>query len=140
MGLLRPATKAAYVVRCNGFEFEFTQFSGINDSAETGTFANGTGNRLRKVIGPRQIDDVTLTSPYDPDLQADVEAFYLRYNCELLTITVQPTTCGNNPQNRGNPYILHGCQLQALNTAEVDRESGDPQTIELILTVDYWNR
>jgi hypothetical protein len=140
MPLLQPITKAAYVVRCNGFRFEFTQFSGINDTASSSEYASGTGNRIRKVVGPRTIDDVTLTAPYDPEFATEAEIFWLEYECEPLTITIQPTTCGNNPVDLGDPYVLYGCRLQSLKTGEVDRESSDVQKIELTFTVDYWTR
>jgi hypothetical protein len=140
--LFTPITKAAYVVTVTewGADYTFTQFSGINDSAASGEYAGGTGNRIYKVVGPRTIDDVTLTAPYDPALSAGLDSIWQLYDCEELTIVVQPTTCGNNPTDLGPPFILYGCRLLSYKNGEVDRESGDVQTIELTLTVDNWSR
>lgn len=140
MALLRPITKAQFIVFVNGIEMYFTNFSGINDSAESGSYANGLGNRIFKVSGPRTLDDITLSAPYDPDEAEKVEELWLDYNCEYLTVTVQPVTCGNSFDNIGSPYILEGCLLQSYKAAEVDRESGDVGTIEITLTANSWRR
>ena len=139
MPILKPIAKASFIVTISGFETIWTTFSGIVDTAESGQYANGTGNRIFKVIGPRAIDDVTLSAPYDPIFAAQIEAIWLRYNCEYITITVQPTTCNGTNRN-GTPYVLHGCQLQQLTVGEMDRESGDVGTIELVFTVNSWTR
>jgi len=73
MAILRPLTKAQYVVSFTAiggptFTGVFTTFSGINDSAESSTYANGTGNRIYHVSGPRTADNVTLGAPYDPTI------------------------------------------------------------------------
>lgn len=140
MALLKPITKASYVVFINGVELYFTTFSGISDTAQTGSYANGTGNRIFKVVGPRELDDVTLSMPYDPEEAKVLETLWQEYECEFLTIVVQPTTCGNNPQNLGNPYIIEGAQLTSLSVGEVDRESGDVAMIELSFTANSWRR
>jgi len=76
----------------------WTQFSGISDTSATGEYANGTGRRIHKVIGPRTIDDVTLTMPYDPLQANQIEQFWLEYDCQFLTITIQPVNCdGDKP-------------------------------------------
>jgi hypothetical protein len=90
------------------------------------------------VVGPRAIDDVTLSAPYDPAFAHQIEEIWSDYNCEFLTITIQPTTCNGDDANN-TPYVLYGCQLQQLTVAEMDRESGDVGTIELVFTVNDWN-
>ena len=123
MPVIVPIPKSSFIVTVNGMETIWTTFSGIVDTAESGQYANGTGNRIYKVVGPRAIDDVTLWSDY---------------NCEFLTITIQPTTCNGDDANN-TPYVLYGCQLQQLTVGEMDRESGDVGTIELVFTVNDWN-
>lgn len=139
MAIIKPTTQSSYIVTIQGIQSIWTQFSGINDSADSNTYANGTGNRIHKVVGPRTLDDVTLTAPYSPELSIQIEELWLSYQCEFLTILVQPTNCDGNTPN-GPPYVLQGCQLMSLNVAEVDRESGSVSTIELGLTVNSWSR
>jgi hypothetical protein len=139
MPVLKPIAKSSFIVTISGMETIWTTFSGIVDTAESGQYANGTGNRMYKVIGPRAIDDVTLSAPYDPIFAAQIEQIWLTYNCQYITITVQPTTCNGTDRN-GGAYTLNGCQLQQLTVAEMDRESGDVGTIELVFTVNSWTR
>ena len=139
MAILTPISKSGFIMYVGGLEFFWTQFSGINDSSATGEYANGTGRRIHKVIGPRTIDDVTLTMPYDPLQANQIEQFWLEYDCQFLTITIQPVNC-DGESYLGDPYILEGCQLISLTVAEADRESGDVGTIELGFTVNTWKR
>lgn len=139
MAILKPITQSSFIVTIQGVQSIWTTFSGINDSADTSTYANPTGNRLGKVVGPRAVDDVTLSSPYSPELSVSIEQLWLEYQCEYLTILVQPTSC-DGETSLGPPYVLQGCQLNSLNVAEVDRESGSVATIELGLTVNSWTR
>lgn len=139
MPVIVPIPKSAFIVTISGMETIWTTFSGIVDTAESGQYANGTGNRIYKVVGPRSVDDVTLSAPYDPTLAATIEQIWLDYNCEFITITVQPTTCNGSDSN-GTSYTLNGCQLQQLTVGEMDRESGDVGTIELVFTVNSWTR
>jgi hypothetical protein len=146
MAILRPITKAQYEVSFTAvggptFTSVFTKFSGIKDSADSNTYANGTGNRLYHVVGPRTADNVTLEAPYDPTVFKSLEQFWLTYNCQPITITVTPRDCiGEGDAAGGGQYICYECQFTSITTGEVDRESGDVQTIEIEYTVNYWDR
>lgn len=146
MAILRPLTKAQYVVSFSAlggptFTAVFTKFSGIKDAAEVSQYANGTGNRLYHVSGPRKADNVTLTGPYDPTIFKDLEQFWIDYNCNPVTITITPTDCiGEGGAVGGGQYICYECQFMHIMTADVDRESGNVQTIEVEFTVNYWSR
>jgi hypothetical protein len=146
MAILRPLTKAQYEVSftaINGptFTAVFTKFSGIKDSSEESTYANGTGNRIYHVVGPRTADNVTLEAPYDPSIFKQLEQFWLDYNCNPITITVTPRSCNATGEAPGGgQYVCYECQFLSITTADVDRESGDVQTIEVEYTVNYWER
>lgn len=146
MAILRPITKSQYIVSFTAiggptFTATFTQFSGINDSSDSSTYANGTGNRLYYLVGPRTCENVTLTAPYDPVIFKTLENFWLDYNCNPITITVTPVSCdGDSAGLGGGQYVCYECQFVSITTADVDRESGDVQTIETEFTVNYWTR
>lgn len=146
MAILRPITKSQYEVSFVAPDgptliATFTKFSGIKDSSDDTTYANGTGNRLFHLTGPRKADNVTLTAPYDPSIYKDLEIYWLEYNCEDITITVTPKDCiGEGSAPEGGQYICYGCRFLSINTAEVDRESGDVQEIEVEFTVNSWDR
>jgi len=146
MAILRPLTKAQYEVSfTNGsnqtYTAVFTTFSGINDSSDSSTYANGTGNRLLHVVGPRTADNVTLGAPYDPTVFKALENYWNNYNCEDLTVTITPKDCiGTDGAPAGGQYTCFQCKFVSITTADVDRESGDVQTIEIEFTVNYWTR
>jgi len=146
MAILRPLTKAQYVVSFSAlggptFTAVFTKFSGIKDAAEVSQYANGTGNRLYHVSGPRKADNVTLTAPYDPLIFKSLEQFWIDYNCNPVIITVTPTDClGDGGAVGGGQYICYECQFMHIMTADVDRDTGNVATIEVEFTVNYWSR
>ena len=146
MAILRPITKAQYEVSLVApggptLIATFTKFSGIKDSSDSSDYANGTGNRIYHLVGPRKADNVTLTAPYDPLIYKQLEIFWLQYNCEDITITITPKDCiGNGSAPGGGVYSCYGCRFVSINTADVDRESGDVQEIEVEFTVNSWDR
>ena len=146
MAILRPLTKAQYEVSftaLNGptFTAVFTKFGGIKDSSDSSDYANGTGNRIYHVVGPRKADNVDLTAPYDPTIFKALENFWLEYNCNPITITVTPRDCsGRGSAPAGGAYIMYECQFVSINTAEVDRESGNVQEMQVSFTVNFWDR
>lgn len=146
MAILRPITKAQYEVSFTAlggqsFTAVFTKFSGIKDSSDDSTYANGTGNRIYHLVGPRTADNVTLTAPYDPSIFKTLEQFWLTYNCEPITVTVTPRDCsGQGAAPTGGQYTCYECQFLSITTGEVDRESGDVAEIEVEFTCNYWDR
>jgi hypothetical protein len=146
MAILRPITKAQYEVSFTAiggptFTAVFTKFSGIKDKSDSSEYANGTGNRKYHVVGPRTADNVTLTAPYDPTIFKSLEQFWLSYNCNPLTVTVTPKDCiGVGGAPAGGQYICYECQFVSINTADVDRESGNVAEIEVEFTVNYFDR
>ena len=146
MAILRPITKAQYEVSFTAIggptlTAVFTKFSGVKDKSDSGEYANGTGNRKYHVVGPRTADNVTLTAPYDPLIFKQLEIFWLNYNCNPITITVTPKDCiGVGSAPSGGQYICYECQFVSINTADVDRESGNVAEIEVEFTVNYFDR
>lgn len=146
MAILRPITKAQYEVSMTAIGGPtlvavFTKFSGVKDSSDSSEYANGTGNRLYHVVGPRTADNITLTAPYDPIIFKQLERFWLEYNCNPITVTITPKDCiGNGSAPAGGQYVCYECQFVSITTAEVDRESGDVAEIEVEFTCNYWDR
>jgi hypothetical protein len=146
MSKLRPITKSQYqvsLVAPNGptLTATFTNFSGVKDSSDSSEHANGSGNRLYKLVGPRSADNVTLSAPYDPLIYKQLENYWLRYNCEYITVTITPVDCrGDGSAPGGGNYTLYECRYVSVTTGEVDRESADPAQIEIELTVNEWER
>lgn len=146
----RPLSVSMYQVRISaGVEgtvvdnIYFTAFSGINDKSESIKYADGRRQRLLKMIGARDIEDVTLTTPYKPIEHAALVTAWKNYNCQELQIEIQKVSCGTSGSideiPLGEPIILTGCIWLAFKGFEVNREGNEASKIELMFTVDNWS-
>ena len=126
------------------YETTWTNFSGINETHQTGNYASGKGTRLYNVIGPRKIEDVQLAAPYNPNMMEEIEDIWYHYKSDPILIIVQPQLPNAEqrlePVPNSKPYRLEGCQFKTLKEIDVDRESGEPSMMELTFTVDEWSR
>jgi len=56
-------------------------------------------------------------------------------------VTITPRDCiGQGSAPAGGQYVCYECLFTSITTADVDRESGDVQTIEVEFTVNYFER
>ena len=137
-GGFNPTWKKLY------YETTWTNFSGINETHQSGNYASGRGTRLYNVIGPRKIEDVQLAAPYNPNMAEKIEEIWYKYISEPLLIIVQPQLPNPEQELRkvpgSKPYRMEGCQFKTFKAVDVDRESGEPSMMELTFTVDEWSR
>jgi hypothetical protein len=135
-----PITEADYLVQIVGFGTGFWEtFSGLNDSANSVDYSDGQRNRLYKLVGPRQIDDVTLTKPFNPVDDKNIVDWWRAWcnsTGEELTVSVQPVRYCPEPTPYGEPIILLGCKPAGLSIGKVDKKSNNVSTLELKLSVD----
>jgi hypothetical protein len=83
------------------------------------------------------IKEMTLSTPFDPTKHTDIVDFWTTGNCDFITVSVTPVTCGENPQRLGSrQLLLLDAQLSSLTFGQVDRTSGNPSTLELTLVSD----
>ena len=122
----------------------FTSFSGIKDRSQSVQYADGRRQRLRKMAGARNLEDVTIAAPYKPEEHQAIIDAWKAYACEELQIEVQPIKCGTTGNQEetpiGEPYILYGCLWLAFEGPEVNRESNDVSRITLTFAVDDWDK
>lgn len=145
----RPLSKSMYQVRISaGVEgaivdnIYFTSFSGINDKSESIKYADGRRQRLFKMIGSRDIEDIMLSVPYKPEEHKPLIKAWKLYNCQELQIEIQRVACGTSGATDeipiGEPIILTGCIWVGFKGWEADRASNDASMLELTFTVDNW--
>lgn len=142
-----PIPTSQWWVQTSAFSHYFTKFSGIQDQAQSVDYADGQSVRIQKLIGPRSIQPITLSTPFDPVLHADVIDFWRGYSsdgtnsmCAFITVTITPVTCGETPEPLpgGRIIILPECKLNSVKFGEVDRSQPAVSMIELGFTVnDY---
>lgn len=133
----RPATQSQFWVQASPFSHFFTSFSGIKDTAATSQYADGVRGRVFQLRGPKTLSEATVSSPFDPEKHYDIVDFWKSYNCEFITVTVTPVTCGEDPKPRGQrAIVIPDAQITSLSFGQVDRTSGQPATIELTFVMD----
>jgi hypothetical protein len=135
-----PITEADWLVTIEGISEAFWQtFSGISDSTGVTEYSDGQSNRLHKLIGPRQVENVTLTKPYNPIGDKALIEWWKRWcsaNGEEVTITVQPVRYCPNAIPYGATTTMLGCKPSSLKYGNVDKTSANIAMIELIFCVD----
>mgnify|MGYP000214415617 CR=1 FL=1 len=142
MARLKPITQHDYLVTIADFAGYWSTFSGVEDESETDTYSDGITKTLRTVLGPKQIQPVTLEKPFDPEEDAALveQINALRYQAQDITVTVEPVRrTPQGPERIGQKSItLYGCQIVRFMGFEVDTASSDTSLLELELSVDDW--
>jgi hypothetical protein len=135
---IKPITQSQFWVQLGNFEFFFTSFSGIRDTAATSQYADGTSQRVFQLKGPKTLTEATISSPFDPVKHATLVDFWKNYGCEFTTVFITPVTCGDDPGRipGSRQIIIPDAQLTSLNFGQVDRTSGNASTIEITFVMD----
>jgi hypothetical protein len=135
---IRPITQSQYLVQASPWmSLYFTSFTGLSDTATTTQYADGVRQRIYNLRGPKVIKEMTLSTPFDPTKHDEIVDFWTTGNCDFITVSVTPVTCGENPQRLGSrQLLLLDAQLSSLTFGQVDRTSGNPSTLELTLVSD----
>ena len=135
-----PITEADYHVTIEGISDAYWEtFSGVNDTTQTTPYSDGRSNRLHKHRGPRQVEDVTIAKPYNPEKDAPIIEWWRAWcsaNGEEVTITIQPVRYCPEPTKYGPATTLFGCKPASLKYVNVDKKSSNIAMIELSFTVD----
>lgn len=130
--MLTPVTNSQYLVEAPELgSYYFTSFSGIKDQAQTSTYADGSSSRIYQLKGPRQLQQFTLSVPFDPEQHRSVVEFWKNQPCKTVSITVTPVTCGDEPTAIGPKITITDAQLISLSFAQADRTSANVSMLEL---------
>lgn len=135
-----PIPQSQWWVQTSAFSHYFTQFSGIKDTAQAIDYPDGQAVRIHKLTGPRNIDPVQMSCPFDPDQHADIVDFWKAYGCEFLTITVTPVTCGEDPEPLpgGKILVIPEAKMNELTFAQVNRSQAEVSMINLGFLVNTY--
>lgn len=137
---IRPITQSQFLVFTSLTpDLYFTTFTGVRDTSATSQYAHATQQRIYNLRGPKTLAEMTLSTPFDPEIHAAlVDIWNGTDNCQYFTTTVTPVTCGENPQPIGRELIVFNCQWSSINFGAVDRSSGNPSTLEATIVGDYY--
>ncbi|HEY9835421.1 MAG TPA: phage tail protein [Vampirovibrionales bacterium] len=135
-----PITEGDYLVTIEGIAQAYWEtFSGVSDTTQVTEYSDGRSNRLHKLIGPRQVENVTLTKPYNPIQDKAIIEWWRKWcsaNGEEVTITVQPVRYCPDPINHGTATTMLGCKPTSLKYGNVDKKSANISMLELVFAVD----
>ena len=134
---IRPTTQSQYLVIASPWRHYFTSFSGIRDTSATAQYPDGQTQRIYQLKGPKTLAEFNLAAPFDPEVHYDIVDFWKKSSCDFITLTITPTTCGDDMAQRGTrTIIVPDAQMTSLNFGVVDRTSSNPSTIELTFVGD----
>lgn len=132
---LRPITNSQYKVSISnvpGGPHFFTTFSGIKDNAQTSTYADGQSNIIYNLRGPRQLQQVTMSVPFDPTEHKVLVEWWKLYTCEPVTIQIDVVDCNGTIETGSRQFqiTITDAQVVQLNFAQVDRTSSNVSMLE----------
>lgn len=130
---IRPITNSQWKVSFSfgTNEHFFTTFSGIKDNAQTSTFADGQSNIIYNLRGPRQLQQMTLSTPFAPDTHKEIITWWKEYTCDPITINIQVVDCNGVAIVDGGSVLVTDAQVTSLSFAQVDRTSSNVAMLEL---------
>jgi hypothetical protein len=134
-----PLTNADAVVTVEGVAGYWTKMSGLAETVSRAMYSDGSTNRKRYATsGSSEIDEVTISRPFDPD-NADDQAAYewaKSVRCgDTFQVQVRPVRRCDGVEQRGSKALFfYGCRLTKLEFMNsMDTGAGD-SVVELSVT------
>lgn len=129
------AAKRQFLVKVDGIDGYWAQKSGAEIKADNNKVYDGGSLTPDVIAAPAQVDDVTVTRPYDPLRdQAVVNQLKQRVGQWTTTVSVSPTEADLTIANvAGDTYP--NALLTSIKPPESDASSGDAAEIELTFAV-----
>lgn len=136
---LKPIAQNQFLVTFEGLDAYWETFSGLSDEADSSEYTDGLSNRQMKLIGPRQIGEIDLTKPFDPESDKAIVDWFKTWcdgSSDPITVSVTPVRYCPDPEPIGPALSLFGCRPTKLEGFEADKKSSDVSEITLSFTVD----
>lgn len=116
-------------------QMDCTEFKGGDLKRDVERYPKGLSDEMGHVVGITQYEDVTLRTPYDPDIHDPVIQKFLDYCGEAIDITVQPMKICPERTPDGKARIYTGCTPIKVMPPEVDRSSNKTAYLEMSFAV-----
>jgi hypothetical protein len=115
----------------------FTEKSGGAKKSETAKWRDGGAVFADTITAPPEIGDVTLKNAYDPDVDGPMIATLLNQVGTLVTTLTQVPLYGDMTRVPGvKPLVYTDAVLVSVTPPEVNANSGDASTYELVFSVN----
>lgn len=139
----RPIQTSQFTVQKDGLPgIYFDTFSGLKDTSQTSDYSDGISNRIYKLFGRKEIDDMTLGKAFDPLMDTTLIKYYKQWCSGVNAATVLSITPIRNcpkPEKIGPVLTLYGVEPISLSFADVDRKSTETSRIELVFVAADWS-
>lgn len=115
----------------------YTEFTGGEKASDTSKWRDGGATRPQVLSAPADTGDVTLKNGFDPEKDGPMIANLLRQVGVLRTTITKVPLHGDMTRVTGAPPLVYtGCLLRSVKPPEVNANSGDPGTYELVFAVE----
>jgi hypothetical protein len=141
MGL--PITRSQFLMQAFGLDFYWETFSGLDDQTQVTEYSDGLSNRTYPLMGPRKMNEMTLTKSFNPLASADgaIIQWYKDFcqdNGLQHTVVIAPIRYCPQIELIGPQLTLYGAKPIGLKGFEADKKSQDVSMLELRLIADDW--
>jgi hypothetical protein len=134
---INPVSKRDYLVKIGEIASQWNSASGGEETVETSTYDDPFDNDKRTVTGANSVSELTLSRPYDPDLDSEVVRTLRDYKeaRRRFTVVVQPARLqdGKLVARSGNKITYLLCIITSLSYGEADRASADVDMIKVTI-------
>ena len=134
-----PISQSQFTVTSTAFPGTyFTKFSGIEDSSESTTYADGLDFRLFYLLGLSSLGEMTIDIPHSPELHEDLILYKKENPCSRFVTVITPVNCDGTSisSSARTALYLTECQMTKVNAFTVDRGSSSPAIIQLSFVAD----
>lgn len=138
----RPIQNSQFKAQLNGLPgIYFDTFSGLKDTSQTSDYSDGISNRIYKLFGRKELDDMTLGKSFDPLLDTVLIKFYKTW-CNGInapsTLAITPIRNCPKPEKIGPELILYGVEPISISFSEMDKKASETSRIELTIIAQDW--
>ena len=139
---IAPNTQGNWLVTLKGFDFYFTDFSGFEDAAQITNYNDGLSNRNQKLLGPRELAEMTLMVPFDPVVHAPLVDWWKTYcggETKGETVSVQAVKYCPEPEPVGKTFLLYNVRPTKLSGIDVNKTSQEVNKLSIGIIADTWD-
>lgn len=137
-----PIVRSQFLMQAFGLDFFWETFSGLDDQTQVTEYSDGISNRTYSLMGPRKLQEMSLTKPFSPDDDAPLIVWFKEFCQEgslQHTVVISPVKYCPNLTLYGPSLTLYGAKPIALKGFEADKKSQDVSMLELRLIADEWS-
>ncbi|MDF5718196.1 MAG: hypothetical protein PUP93_31100 [Rhizonema sp. NSF051] len=118
--------ESEFIVQIGGpfNQLAVTEKSGGDGSREVSRYPDPLQDLDYITVGRRTYSNLTLRTPYDPNIHNDVLATIESYCGEAITVTVQAMTVCPESETDGSPIVYTGCVPVRWKPPDVKRGTG----------------